>query len=626
MRSVIRISLWSLGLAALLIVLAHDAALALYLDENRNFALRARIYSQASIRTEDSQKDTYPEVKLGQLVQHRNFYNPELDANLTPYTRWLGRFAPDELSFRAAGWGFYDGIYDYGTSQFGRNLRRINRNYPTPSPDPTMRNAFFIAGDSFRCPRRADVSIFEDVCLEDGPGAAPSFQNLDDIFPGHDIQHPRDIYAHQERINELYLSFTQGPFFLRVGKQAISWGEADTIALLDQNNPFDITRGAPGAFQDLEEARIPLWTIRSTLELPLDSKWLSSGMLEAYWVPGAIDTNTGIFPILTASPYSPRGRDPQTIIQQFNGDYQFVLFDHLPKRKMSNSRFGFRFQSVIAGNHTFSAWYYNHFPNAPVPRSLGLARLAIPGSTRPTQTYTVEAVHKLTSVYGIADSFYIEPYEPVSRFVSDNPSFGWLIRMLSPWDAIWRFEAEYFENEPGFIPELNLGAREGVDALKQLEWVGTVPVADHLRWEVGSDRNIFFRGLNPTNSFLFVMSLIGSWNITETTDKDLDFRYQGQRTPGELGTRPDDFVQLKAVEVFGQMRLQTSYMHGRLDPAVTLIGNLRGTHAVIPEINYRATDWLLFGMRYIHVAGAYQQLGFYRDKDQVSFRATYQLN
>ena len=57
---------------------------------------------------------------------------------------------------------------------------------------------------------------------------------------------PRDIYAHQARVNELYLSYSKGPFFLRFGRQSISWGESDTIALLDQSNPFDITAGGAG--------------------------------------------------------------------------------------------------------------------------------------------------------------------------------------------------------------------------------------------------------------------------------------------------------------------------------------------------------------------------------------------
>jgi len=85
-------------------------------------------------------------------------------------------------------------------------------------------------------------------------------------------------------VNELYLSYSKGPLFLRIGRQSISWGESDTIALLDQNNPFDITLGVPGLLQDLDEARIPLWTVRSTLRLFDTVGPFASGFVEAYWV------------------------------------------------------------------------------------------------------------------------------------------------------------------------------------------------------------------------------------------------------------------------------------------------------------------------------------------------------
>src|SRR5205814_10456527 len=43
------------------------------------------------------------------------------------------------------------------------------------------------------------------------------------------------------RINEAYFNLAKGPLFVRVGRQTISWGESDTIALLDQSMPFNLT-------------------------------------------------------------------------------------------------------------------------------------------------------------------------------------------------------------------------------------------------------------------------------------------------------------------------------------------------------------------------------------------------
>jgi hypothetical protein len=179
-----------------------------------------------------------------------------------------------------------------------------------------------------------------------------------------------------------------------------------------------------------------------------------------------------------------------------------------------------------------------------------------------------------------------------------------------------------------------MGIKEGMPAFQVLSACNPdpqtgrspckVPKANFLRWEIGFDRFFFLRALNPTNSFTLVTALVGSYNLDETDKKD--FRFNGQRKPGHEGTSPNDFVQLKKVEAFGQAALQTNYMHGRLTPMMTLILHSRGTYAVLPSLQYRFTDWLLFDLKYIHIGGAYQSFGFFRDREQISFRMTYQLN
>lgn len=602
-------------LAVVVAIVAHvmvRPAAAIYLDKERNVALRARIYSQASIRIEDSNVDTTPRAQAGQLVQHRNFYNPELDARLTKYTRWMGDagldwLQPDDFSFRIAGWGFYDGIYDYGASQYERARKALNPNYP----NPLAQGAFYLRGENFNCPARvgarpSDPQNFPGLCVLDAGGngnPVVPYSNLEQLFPDHKVQNPRDIFASQERINELYFNYSRGPVFLRVGRQAISWGEADTIALLDQNNPFDISAGAPGAFVDLDEARIPLWTVRASYNLFDEIGPFASGVLEAYWVPGTIDNETGIVPPLTAAPYSPRGLDPQNIIRQLNGDIQFVLFDHLPEKKMSNSRYGVRLQSVVARDHTLSVWMYTHFPSQPVAHSLGSSRI-LRENGQPTRLFTTETVHELTTVYGIADSFFVEPI-----------------------DSILRAEVEYFENEPGFIPELSLGASgdPSVDpGLDVVFFEGTVPKADIFRWEFGLDRFFFFRPLNPSNSFLISTAVVGHYNIDETDRKN--FRFAGQRKPGGLGTQATDFVDVKPAEAFWNTHLETQWMHGKVFAAVTTILHSRGTWAAFPEVRYRMNDSLMFTAKLVTIGGKYQGIGFYNDRDQIALRATYQIN
>ena len=592
------------AVAGLLVFGLVRTAAAIYVDEDQNISLRARVYSQASIRTWDSQPGTVPTAKLGQLVQHRNFFNPELDAKLTSYLSFmkggpLDWLAPDDFSGRVAAWGFYDGIYDYGSSQFDDTRRLINSTFgsfnpvtkgPAVGPDG-QGHAWFLEGPKFNrnCQR--------------GVGRC----TVDQIFPGREVLNPRDIYATQRRVNELYLSYTKGPIFLRVGRQVISWGESDTIAILDQNNPFDFTVAAPGLFEDLEEARIPLWTVRGSVTAFDTLGPFSSGFLEAYWVPGDLDVNTGFLPMLTASPYSPRNQDPQTLIPQLSPGVpaipaQFVLLDHVPRKRFENSRYGIRAQTVVGRTHTLSTWYYTTFPSTPVPQGLGITR-TVDGN----QIFAEETVHRMTGVLGLADTFFFEPA-----------------------DGIVRAEAEYFIGEPSFTPEDNLQITKNGGLLDPIRKLGRVPRADYLRWELGFDRFFFARPINPTNSFVWVTAVVGSWNLSETSRKD--FRFDGlfkqeffEKPPG-TSPKPNDFVQQKKVEVFGQTHVQTDYMHGRLQPAVTIIGSARGTWAVNPSVTYRWTDSLLFTASYITINGEFQSLGFFRDRDQVSLRATYQLN
>jgi len=638
---------WGIAVAGLVVVLSWAAgAHAIYLDEEQNVNLRLRAYTQGSIRTDKSQTDTFPTTKGGQLVQHRNFFNPELDAKLTPYTSWmkggaLDWLAPDDFRFRVAGWGFYDGIYDYGASQFNRNQRGLNPNFGSFNRGVCSNNLSQPCTSNAECGagavcQPAGAWFLEGPTLNDPKNCPPGSGNntpclvdsLDQLIPDANLSEPRDTYGSQQRVNELYLSYSKGPVFLRLGRQSISWGEADTIALLDQNNPFDVTLGAPGVFEDLDEARIPLWTIRASVNLFDTLGPFSSGFVESYWVPGDIDTNVGLLPILTVSPYSPRGKNPQFSSGFPNETFQMILFDHVPKKGFGNSRYGFRFQTVVNRFYTVQGWIYTHFPNAPVPRhaspavvkggSAGarvqspvLCTSGYPGGCSPL--FLVETVHDLTMVYGLATTFFVEPV-----------------------DGILRLEAEFFENEPGFIPQYNLNIKSdadrkngiGIPGAGAATHPGTVPVADIARWEVGFDRFFFLRALNPTNSFTLSAANVGAWNLDETPRKD--FRMNGQRKPGTdvLGKDPvpDDFVQQKKVENFFQVTLLTDYMHGRLSPQLTYIQNIRGTYMLHPQITYRWSDWLLFKADFVHIGGEYQSLGFFRDRDQIAVRATYQLN
>jgi len=625
-------------------------AAAYFLDSGRNFDVRLRTYAQMGILTTSSEKDLTTPIGInrtriptkmqgwqpGNVGQQRNFYNPEFDARLTDYTQWMG--APDEVKFRFAWWGFYDGLYDYGTGPWENNLRVMQGRFS----QTTNHNS-----ESFD---------FTD-------------QN----------KRPRRIYASRNRINELYLDYTKGPAFFRIGRQTISWGESDSIALHDIQNPFDLTLGAPGFFQDTEEARIPLYTARGTFKLIDSWKFLSSMFVDAYLVPGPVDTTVPINPITAGiSPFNPQQADPQWIIGSNKIPYP-VLFggnqaalhssvvDELPEGTWANSRWGVRLAGILFGDYTTQVWFYRTFPQAPMPQIIGPGAAAravkennplaptqidnrgfrtpvcngidvttgTPGTTpggRPCNLAFPNVTllrRRLESVVGVATSWY-----------------------STPLNGIIRAQAQFFDNELAFLPEKNLNPRVAIPPLPGITPAKTsAPTADYLRWVIAYDRFFFFRPLNPTNSFTAILSYNSEFNLSEKGGRDYrwpntkpDRPSGGAATgfiPGVAGcergeargnplcvrVNPHSFEDRYQYEGFFQVALQTDYMHGRLQPRLVSIIDISGIYAFAPSLQYRVNDNLLLGVNWLTITTKRRAgLGTFRASDMVQVRATFQIN
>lgn len=691
--------MWSwagwLALAIAAFLGSSTAADAFYLDKSRNFDVRMRAYSQLGILTENSARQgcgaVYrinpdgsrgpllfrddprrcpPDYGLGYLGQHRNFYNPEFDAKLTDYTKWsenvswLKWAAPDDLKFRFAWWGFYDGLYDYLNPVWGNRLSNPNAQFLRTAPKSVPRSE-----------------------LQYGLTRFSQTDNLVESYSFNDQnKRPRNIYGRRNRINELYMDYTKGPVFLRIGRQAISWGESDTIALLDVSNPFDLTLGAPGFFQDVDEARIPLWTIRSTIKLVDNWKWLSSGFVDAYLVPGPIDTTVPINPITYGvSPFNPDVSNPQanlflgpTAGQVTNQDPAFhtVVVDHLPENTWGNSRWGIRLQGLLFRDYTVQAWFFRTFNQQPVPLLSSTAgfdevqnpRVLTLVDNRGYRTPICrgpggEQIPRQSPLLGGAQG-----RTPAGRpcswkypvVTSLNRRLESVIGLAGTWfserlNGIVRAEAEYFVDELAFIPGRNLNPRAQVPKAfrKGLGYkeniVNTIPTADYLRWVVAYDRFFFFRPLNPTNSFVLSMAYNSSFNISEHSGRDYRFP---QAKPGRRQARsianglsdtcsgpgaknnplcvtavPRDFEDAYRYEGFLTTAIQTDMMHGKLSPRVAIITDVSGIFAFQPTVTYRVTDNFLFSATYLAIAASRKALiGTFRAHDMIQLRATVQLN
>jgi hypothetical protein len=705
----------ALGVAAVLGCEATSEAY--YLDKGRNFDVRLRAYSQLGILTENSARQGCgavfstilplapgqtrrllfandprtcpPEYDAGDLAQNRNFYNPEFDAKLTDYTTWsrdvgwLSWVAPDDLKFRFAWWGFYDGLYDYLNPEWDAHRRNPNTQFYRTMPPAVFRDRDQRYGI-------ARFSQSDDV-------------NRESYFFNDENKNPRHIYGSRNRINELYIDYTKGPVFFRVGRQAISWGESDTIALLDVQNPFDLLLAAPGFFQDVDEARIPLWTLRTTIKLVDNWKFLSSGFVDAYMVPGPIDTTVPINPItLGVSPFNPDQPNPQanlfigpTARQVTNQDplLHTVIVDHLPENNWANTRWGVRLQGLLFRDYTVQAWFFRTFNQAPVP--LLSSQAAFDLAADPTRITLVDdrgfrtpvcldaAGNRITrrNASGGANAG-VEGRTPAGRRCSWkapvvttlNRRLESVIGVAGTWyselvNGIIRAEAEYFVDELAFIPGRNLNPRSQLPGFilndrntrRSLGYkkniFNTIPTADYLRWVIAYDRFFFFRPLNPTNSFVLSMAFNSSFNLSEKGGRDFrnpiakPGKRQAQATDTGLGVPdpvtgrrscqgraarnnplcvtaiPKNFEDAYQYEGFLTTAIQTDMFHGKLSPRIAVITDVSGIFAFQPTFTYRVNDNFLLSATYLAIATTRKAgLGTFRAHDMVQLRATVQLN
>ena len=628
---------WAGWLVLGLVLGVASSAQAYFLGGNRNFDLRARVYSQLGIMMDDAEKDQPTRYKIGDLAQHQNFYNPEFDARLTDYMHWtdnvpgLSLLSPDEFKFRFAWWGFYDGLYDY--------------------LDPEWNDA-----------RKAYKARF----------AESDKVNKDSLVFNDQNKNPRHVYASRNRINELYLDYAKGRLFTRVGRQAISWGESDDIALLDVTNLFDLTLGVPGLIQDLEEARIPVWAMRNTVKVFDDVGPLSTGFLDTYVVPGVVDTTVPTDPITAGvSPFNPDVPDPQNQVLALGGPavgklLHLDLVSHQPAMSWANTRWGVRLQTLLLREYTLQGWFYRTFNQAPVPL------LSSPGGlnnqrspSNPNGQVPIQIDDRGFRVPVCSKAGFTPSGRPCSKALAlvtilerrlesvAGVSASWFSPRV---DGIIRTEAEAFIDELAFIPEKNLNPRGQVPGAKNPDGspvVTSIPKTDYLRWVIGYDRFFFFRPLNPSNAFVLVTAWHGQWNLLER--RGMDFRYLGEQKPGKPATvigripgtpdcdkpgangkfpitcqtiNPKNFEdQYKFDNQFLQIALQTDYLHGRLEPRLVAILDVTGIFGFSPSVVYRLTDNVLLSANYVAIEGSRRAgLATFRGHDILQLKVQAQLN
>ncbi len=652
------------GLAALACGLAAASrAEAIFLDDDKLLKLTALVYTQERMAVSDSSPPdgvngggTKPNVKTGQITQIRNYANPVLEGTLTKAFGLEGVL--DDLSFRFAGRLVYDGVYDFGAGQFAAGLRRYTQaaSFFRRRDDGTglapNDTAPIFQGD--KPVERMDGSLrpcgslplFSPVCNAGNAGQRAA------RIRDQEIMDPREQFAQQLEAWEVYVNVAKGPVFLRIGRQNLSWGETDGQRLLDLINPLNRFFGLPFD-EELDEQRIPLWMIRGNLQLVSALGPLSSTGLEAFWVPGAIDTTQNPFNVSGNHPYGPpSGCDPQLLAnaqaaantggtlragcQEAIGGLappglvKTTLYERLPAKQNRNSRFGARIVGVLFRDYTFSLAGYQSYADVPQPRVHYLDILQVPNVTLPISLPTTvipELTHGKETVVGGTLSFY-------------QPSFL---------PGVVRSEVGYFMNEPAYVDIANKGLPPTpIEAVAgATPFLDTfVPKADYVRWVIGYDMyQLNVPWISRTNNLVVVSQWFAEYNLSSTdryerllaahvpaSMRDPDravFAFgnpQPDRVRNGLGEEAPKLTPIPRFNSIGNNTVQMFLMHGLLTPQLTFVWSPQGYFSLLPNVTYRLRDDLLVKLGYSGIYGKFYGGGFFRDRDQVGIRVSYLLS
>jgi hypothetical protein len=569
-------------LATLLMWLWSSPSRAVFLDENRSVQITGKVFSQASLRVEDSDSDgiscypfgtncegfTFPNTKAGQLIQHRNLLDMELFQDVA---KSIGSdfTALDQLAYRVRAKWYYDGVWDYGPKGYSDTKTALTAN---------------------SVPALAEL-------LREGL-----------------VENQRKLSTQKNPLWNAYIDIARSSMKFRIGRQDLSWGESDGFRLLDQIEPLDNRFGFP-LVEDLDDRRIPLWMVRPTWTIGSMGPFFNL-TVDGYWVPGGIDNEV--------SPGAPTGNPFAA------GAPPGPSIVHRPNKNAGNSRGGARLLGTV-GDVTFSIAHYVTFNDIPSVRAKasGIYVNPIgPPDALPNFLYFAPDAVFLADYYqqqitGASATFAL-PFDPYTIVRTEMAHF-WDERVFEPARSVDAAVARCAAQLPtGTGPCAQPG-------------LGDLPTKNILRWMIGLDRNVWIRWLNPENTFYLSAQYFHTniFNYDKAISNPLPSS-TNLITIADVPVAPGVTVPMKASsfhwvprkndEISFTYLANTLLWHGTIQPQVFGMYDLRGVNAIVPSISYQYGTNLFFIVKYAVTFGTYANLGFFRDRDEVLFRVQYNLS
>ncbi len=590
---------WLVLSTLLLTIAAAPEVRGIALDRDGSIKLGVRTYVNARLGTENTHQGipnrvsgqvlpstsaTFPFSAAGHLRQNRFFLEAELDHRIDRVIEaGVGPLSLlRDLPFRLRNVGYhltfrgeYEGVYDWGPQEYA-----------------TAKSLDVLT----RLPLAAINQTAPDI--------------------GGARRHLRRVASHRERLFQAYVEGIAGRFFVRFGRQVLSWGESDIFQLLDHINPLDSSFG--GFLIPLDERRLPLDMLRVQYRVG------SIGPLVDTFFEGylAIDDQVGFIPpIPPGSPWSlPSFGAPRTEVRTFT---------FAPSRNFADSRGGARFVFNWA-DATFSVAYLSTYFDLPA-----------------TQLFTVR---------GIPIQAFDEgrpcPLDPRFPFRGNDPSrnncgspvhvhltaprvqvFGATTTFAIPEIySVLRSEAAYFKDEPAYTQyqfDPFLFGQRGTTGGRRLR--------DSVNLLVGWDANLWLRFLNPSNTFFlstqFFVKHIRNAAGTRVFNPDGRLNPDREVLPvvdtflPQLGVPLEPvMVSQPATSLLQTLLLTTSYRGGQVNPTFAVFYDWVGAFVYQPGITlvrdpFRFTvDYSILDARRLKGGSGISLL---RDRDNVQFRFDY---
>ncbi len=375
-------------------------------------------------------------------------------------------------------------------------------------------------------------------------------------------------------LREIYLDVGLGNSGnLRLGKQQITWGEADGVRLADIINPLNI--GYHFNLESWEDIRIPIVAAYLNFIPPSFEDWTIDIVYTEDFEravrgePGS--GSTWAFPLpLNARTQPIPGVD---LIPIF-------LFDE-PDRESRNSEYGARisYKSNFSGME-FSAFYFHTFNDLPILEFRGETQTGPqPGVTLPK----IWLVFDEYDNYGFTFNAFSETFKTVFRG-----------------EFVFIDDIAFNAASPGFDPFVPANA-----ALFHQE------ERNQYKGMIGFDRNTFIRPLNATKSFY--MSGQYFYLYTDDTDGLIDSTYTDQGVEDE--THILTFM------------VNTAYMQEQLAPFVLVLWSPDDKWwQVQTNLAYTSTDFhwkYILGANFMGGESNFAEMGLFENHNEVYFKVQY---